>query len=127
MRKIILIIIAILLLCVTCKATALSEDKYELLLQLDDLIGQIRYNINAEKDENSLYENYFQIVDIKYEFLETCKSNTAKNYYEKNLDKCNTYIGNAICEKDERWLDEALSVLDDTFGDYKNHKTKYIK
>lgn len=127
MRRWVLIALAIILLCITCKATASPNDRYEFCMKLDELINQVRDEIKTDTSDEVMSKTYFEIIHIKHEFLKTCKDKTTKNYYEKALDKCNIYIGNAICEKDERWLDEALLLLNITFGDYKNNKMKYIK
>lgn len=128
MKKIIFIILAIILLLVTCKATSSPiNDKYELCINLDDLIQQIRNQINLDVDESYSYKIYFQIVEMKDKFIDSCKNKAIKSYYKKNLDEFIVYIGNAICERDERWLDQAKMILIITFGDYKNNNMKYIK
>lgn len=128
MKKIIFTILTIILLLMTCKAMSSPiNNKYELCINLEDMINQIRNQINLDVDESYSYKIYFQIVELKDEFIDSCKNKAIKSYYKKNLDEFVVYIGNAICEKDERWLDQANMILLITFGDYKNNKMIYIK
>ena len=128
MRKWVFIILTLFLLGVTCKAISSPiNDKYELCIQLDEMIEEIRTEIQDNKDDERMFKIYFKILRLKYEFLESRKNKSTSDYYERSLNKFNVYIGNAICERDVRWLDEAKLLLIDTFGDYENHKMKYIR
>ena len=128
MKKIVFIIITIILLFTTCKVMSSPiNSKYELCINFEDMINQIRNQINLDVDESYSYKIYFQIVEMKDEFIDSCKNKAIKSYYKKNLDEFVVYIGNAICEKDERWLDQAKLILIITFGDYKNNKMMYVK
>ena len=128
MRKWVFIILTLFLLGVTCKAISSPiNDKYELCIQLDEMIEEIRTEIQDNKDDERMFKIYFKILRLKYEFLESRKNKSTSDYYERSLNKFNVYIGNAICERDVRWLDEAKLLLIDTFGDYENHNMKYIR
>ena len=128
MRKWVFIILALFLLGVTCKAISSPiNDKYELCIQLDEMMEEIRTKIQNNEDDKYMFEIYSKILRLKYEFLESHKDKSAKDYYEKSLNKFNVYIGNAICERDVRWIDEAKLLLMVAFGDYENHNMKYIR
>lgn len=128
MRKWVFIILTLFLLGVTCKAISSPiNDKYELCIQLDEMIEEIRTEIQDNKDDECMFKIYFKILRLKYEFLESRKDKSTRDYYERSLNKFNVYIGNTICERDVRWLDEAKLLLIDTFGDYENHNMKYMR